>query len=92
MFKERNHLTDPAVILSCPFCSRDLYPFKSIERFELVLETLEDLKGSFIRIKCFNCRSIFRERVSNHKVWLKYYRQEIIEQHEKKTQEYYASC
>ena len=83
MFEKRNHLADPMINLSCPFCSRDLYPFKSIDRFEFVLETIDDLKRSFIKIKCLNCKSIFRVRTSNHKVWLKYYQKEIIEQFEK---------
>lgn len=83
MFAKRNHITDPPILIKCPFCSKDLYPFKNIDRFELVLETIADLKRSFIKIKCLNCESIFRDRTSNHKVWLKYYRKEVIEQHEK---------
>lgn len=83
MFEKRNHLTDPPILVICPFCSKDLYPFKSIDRFKLVLETIEDLKRGFVKIKCLNCKSIFRERRSRHKAWLNHYRQEIIEQHEK---------
>ena len=79
MFEKRNHLTDPPILVICPFCSKDLYPFKSIDRFKLVLETIEDLKRGFVKIKCLNCKSIFRERRSRHKAWLNHYRQEIIE-------------
>jgi len=87
MFKERNHLRDPMINLVCPYCSRDLYPFKNIERFELLLETLEDLKGSFIKIKCLSCKSIFRERRLRHNAWINHYYQIIREIFEKKTEE-----
>lgn len=87
MFENRNHLEDPMINLVCPYCSRDLYPFKSNDRFELVLETLSELKGNFIKIKCFSCKSIFRVRRSYHKAWIKHYYQIIKEIFEKKTEE-----
>ena len=88
MFEERNHLKDPMIDLACPYCSRDLYPFKNVNRFELVLETLSDLKRSFIKIKCLSCKSIFRERRSRHNKWINHYFQKIKEGFEKSTRDY----
>ena len=91
MFAERNHLKDPAINLVCPYCNRDLYPFKNVERFELVLETLSELKGSFIKIKCFSCKSIFRERRFIHKAWINHYYQKIREDFEEKNKAYFEN-
>lgn len=78
MFEDRNHLTDPAINLSCIYCGRDLYPLKNIDRFELVLESIEDLKRAFLKIRCFSCNRIFNERKSPHKNWIHFYQEKII--------------
>lgn len=91
MFEERNHLTDPAINLSCIYCSRDLYPFKSIDRFEIVLESLDDLKRTFLKIRCLFCKSIFHEKKFRHKNWISWYQEKIIAQFEKQQLEYWEN-